>query len=69
MRPEMKYALLCIAFSITLNRFSLFQHPISDFLCGLFLAMGIMLFIVNMLPKAAYDKLLYRTWIAEKRGK
>jgi hypothetical protein len=69
MRMELKFGLLCNAFSIILGRFPIIPHPLSDFLGGVSLAAGIFLLTISVLPKGVYDKLLYRKCITNRLSK
>ena len=68
MRVELKWSLLLSALSIVISRFVAYQNPISDFFCGLFVALGLFFLAVNLLPENTYNNLLYRKWVARRNG-
>ena len=65
-RAELEIGLLFNALGLILARFTIFTDPISDFLSGAFMALGIFLLVVNLLPDNLYNNLLYRKWLASK---
>jgi len=67
-RVELKFGLLLSALGSILGRFIFFTSPISDFLSGAFIAVGILLLVITLLPENVYNNLLYRKWIANKNG-
>lgn len=42
------------------------ENPVSDFFCGTFMAAGIFLFVISLLPDDRYNRLLYRKWFANR---
>ena len=63
-RAEVKAGLFFVSISMVINRFVPFPDFISGFLSGLFISLGIVLFVVSLLPEKTYNKLLYRQWLA-----
>lgn len=68
MKVELKLGLLFNTLAIIINRFAFLSDTVSDFLCGAFVALGILLMVVSLLPVNVYDNLLYRRWIREKNA-
>ena len=68
MRIETKFGLLSNAFGLTIGRIAVFPDIISGFFAGLFTGLGIFLMIVSLLPEKQYRNLLYRKWLANRKG-
>lgn len=72
MRAETKVGLLFYAIvsiiNLTRNNFAFLPEFISGFLTGLFLSLGIFMFIVGLIPENIYNNLLYRKWIANRKS-
>ena len=66
MRIELRIGLAFIALGLILSRFSTFAGPISSFVCGACMSLGVFFMVVNLLPEKTYNKLLYRKLISGK---
>ena len=68
MRTETTIALLLNAIGIVISRFAFFPDFISGFLSGLFMSLGVFLLVVGLIPEKQYNNLLYRKWLANRKG-
>lgn len=68
MRIEFRIGLVLNALGLVLGRFAVFAEPVTGFLCGICISLGIFFLAVNLLPEKIYSKLLYRKWFAPHKG-
>ena len=64
-RVELGAGMMFGGLGLLLGRF-IIEHPVSDFFCGAFMAAGLLLFVINLLPDNIYNRLLYRKWLANR---
>ena len=60
MKIELRIGLLLNALGILVMRFSPLPDFSSEFVCGLFISLGIFFIVVTMLPEKVYGNLAYR---------
>ena len=65
-RIELGIGMILGGMGLLLERFML-ANPVFDFLCGAFMAAGIFLFVVALLPEDIYNRLLYRKLLADRK--
>lgn len=64
-RVELGAGMVLGGLGLLLGRFIL-ENPVSDFFCGAFMAAGVFLFVISLLPDDWYNRLLYRKWLANR---
>ena len=67
MRIELRIGLLLNALGILIIRFKPLPDFLNEFICGLFVALGIFFFVVAMLPQKVYDNLAYRKLLTKEK--
>ena len=60
MRIELRIGLLLNALGILVMRFNPLPDFSNEFVCGMFIALGIFFIVVTMLPEKVYSNLAYR---------
>lgn len=64
-RVEFCASMMFSGLGLLLGRIIL-ETPVSDFFCGAFMAAGIFLFVISLLPDNRYNRLLYRKWLSNR---
>jgi len=60
MRIELRIGLLLNALGILVMRFNPLPDFSNEFVCGLFIALGMFFIVITMLPEKVYRNLAYR---------
>ena len=67
-RVESSAGMILGGLGLLLGRVML-ENPVSDFFSGAFMAAGIFLFVISLLPNERYNWLRYRKWLASRDRK
>ncbi len=68
MRIEFRIGLALNALGLVLGRFAVSAEPVTGFLCGICISLGIFFMAASLLSEKTYSKLLYRKWFAPHKG-